>query len=75
MEGNNIEELVKMLTILSYFMPNIKDIHNSIYVEYCVAQAKHYCMKKNAKEIRYWSNLANKYLLKRIDYVFKKRAN
>ena len=64
-----------MLTLLSYFSPNIRDIHNSIYVEYCVAQAKYYCIKKNVKEIHYWSNLANKYLLKRLDYVIKKRAH
>lgn len=64
-----------MLTLLSYFSPNIRDIHNSIYVEYCVAQAKYYAMKMNKKEVIHWSNLANKHLLKRIDYVIKKRAH
>ena len=63
-----------MLTILSCFVPNIKDIKYSIYVEYCAERAKYYCKKKDVEKILYWSNLACEYLLKRLDLRSKKRV-
>lgn len=60
-----------MLTVLSYLVPNMKDIRHSIMVEYCVAQTKYYCRLKDPKQVLYWSSLATEYLLKRLDYVEK----
>ena len=61
-----------MLTLLSYISPKYKDIRYSILVEYCCAQAKYYCKKKDPKKVLYWSNLASDYLLKRLDLLNKK---
>lgn len=69
-----IKELVKMLTVISWFSPRIKDIHYSIYVDYALAKSKHYCRMEDGKKALYWSQLASKYLLKRIDLLSKKRA-
>lgn len=61
-----------MLTVLRYLSPNSRDKYYSIMVEYCVAQAKYYCKLENTKKASYWSRLATKYLLKRIDLLQKK---
>lgn len=61
-----------MLTLLRYFSPNSKDIYYSIMVEYCVAQAKYYCIIENTKKALYWSKLSTKYLFKRIDLLHKR---
>ncbi len=63
-----------MLTVLSKLVPDIKDIHYSIYVEYCGAQSKYYCEMKDMKKALYWSKLMTKYLLKRVDLLAKKRV-
>ena len=63
-----------MLTILRYFIPNIKDIHYSIMVKYCSANAKYYCKMKDIKNAAYWSKQMSKYLIKRLELVLKKRA-
>lgn len=64
-----------MLTMLSYISPRLKDIRYSIMVEYCVAQAKYYCKKNDLKNISYWSKLAAKYLLKRLELLDKNGAS
>ena len=61
-----------MLTLLGYFVPDLKDIRYSIMVEYCAKMAKHYCILRDNEKILYWSNLATKYLLKRIALLSKK---
>lgn len=63
-----------MLTILGWFVNDIKDIRYSIYVEYCAAHAKHYCKIKDKEKAMYWSNAMSKYLLKRFELHHKKRA-
>ena len=61
-----------MLTMLRYFSPNAKDIYYSIMVEYCVAQANHYCIIEKPVKALYWSRQSTKYLLKRIDLLHKR---
>lgn len=63
-----------MLTILRYFVPSIKDIHYSIMVEYCAANAKRYCKMKDVKNALYWSEKMSEYLIKRLELILKKRA-
>jgi hypothetical protein len=63
-----------MLTVISWFSPRIKEIQYSIYVDYALEKSKYYCKMKDAKKALYWSQLASKYLLKRIDLLGKKRA-
>ena len=69
---NKIKELVEMLTVVRYFVPNLKDIHYSIMVEYCVAQSKYYCMIDEPVKALYWTKLSTKYLLKRLDVLHKR---
>lgn len=61
-----------MLTVLSYIIPDLRDIRYSIMVEYCAKMAKYYCKIQDPKKILYWSNLASKYLIKRLDLLNKK---
>lgn len=63
-----------MLTMLGYLVPDMRDIRYSIMVEYCCAQAKYYCKLEDPNKIVYWSNLASKYLIKRLDLMTKKRV-
>lgn len=63
-----------MLTLLRCFIPNIKDIHYSIMVEYRAANAKHYCKMKDIRNASYWSEKMSKYLLKRAELIFRKRT-
>lgn len=58
-----------MLTIMSLFVPRIKDIHYSIMSDYCLAKAKYYCRLEDGKKGLYWSQMATKYLLKRLDLL------
>ena len=64
-----------MLTILSLFVPRIKDIHYSIMANYCLERAKYYCRLGDGKNGLYWSQMASKYILKRLDLLVKKRAS
>ena len=61
-----------MLTVLSYIVPTLKDIRYSIMVEYCARMAKYYCKLQDSKNALYWSVLASKYVIKRIDLINKK---
>ncbi len=61
-----------MLTVASWFVPNLKDIHYSIFVEYCMEKSKYYCRKKEGKKALYWSSLASKYLIKRFELRVKR---
>lgn len=61
-----------MLTVLSYIVPTLKDIRYSIMVEYCAEMAKYYCKLRDSKNALYWSALASKYVIKRIDLINKK---
>lgn len=63
-----------MLTIISLFSPTIKDIHYSIMAEYCLQRAKYYCRLEDGKNGLYWSQMASKYLIKRLDLMSKRRA-
>lgn len=63
-----------MLTVLRCFVPKIKDIHYSIMVEYCMAQARHYSTKKNTKKTLYWCEKTSKYLMKQFELFTRKRV-
>jgi hypothetical protein len=63
-----------MLTLLGCIVPDMKDIRYSIMVEYCVANAKHYCRLKDAERVLYWSQLASDYLIKRLELCSRKRV-
>lgn len=63
-----------MLTVLSKLVPDIRDIHYSIYVVYCGAQCKYYCRKEDREKAIYWFKLETKYLMKRIKLLSRKRV-
>ena len=63
-----------MLTVLGYFVPNLKDIRYSILAEYCLESAKYYCRMKDRVKVLYWSTEASKYLMKRFELRCKKGA-
>ena len=63
-----------MLTVLGYFVPNLKDIRYSILAEYAIEMAKYYCRMKDGVKALYWSTEASKYLMKRFELRCKKRA-
>ena len=63
-----------MLTVLRCFVPNLKDIHYSIMVEYCARLAKYYCHMNDVKQGIYWTSMASEYLIKRLELQLKKGA-
>lgn len=63
-----------MLTLLGYFIPNLKDIRYSILAEYSIECVKYYCRMKDGVKALYWSTEASKYLMKRFELRCKKRA-
>ena len=58
-----------MLTVCRLFSSDLKDIHNSIMVEWCMAKSRKYLECEDYKKSSYWSKMTGKYLLKRIDYL------
>lgn len=64
-----------MLTVMRLFVPSIKDIHYSIMEHYCLEQAKYYCRLEDGKKGLYWSQMASKYLLKRLDLLAKRGSH
>jgi hypothetical protein len=63
-----------MLTVLSKLVPDIRDIHYSIYAEYCGAQCKYHCKMKDKEKALYWFKLESKYLMKRVEILTRKRG-
>lgn len=63
--------VVNMLTIVRYLRPMSRDAYYSVMVDYCVAQAKHYCNLRDNKRAAYWSKQATSYLLKRLELLQK----
>lgn len=61
-----------MLTVLRYCNLNLKDIHYSIMVEWCIANSKHYMANEDFKRAAHWSKQSAKYLLKRLDVLHKR---
>lgn len=61
-----------MLTIMRLFVPRIKDIHYSIMAYYCLEQSKYYCRLEDGERGLYWSRMACKYLLKRLNLLAKR---
>lgn len=61
-----------MLTVLGWFIPNIRDIRYSIFAKYCIESAKYYCRMEDGVKALYWSTMASKYLMKQFELRHKK---
>ena len=59
-----------MLTVLTLFMPRLKEKHYAVMVEWCIAQSRYYS-DIDVEQAVYWTKMAYKYLLKRLDAVEK----
>ena len=59
-----------MLTVLRLFIPRLQEQHYAVMVEWCVAQSRYYSDIDVEKAV-YWTKMAYKYLLKRLETIGK----